>query len=274
MTYSTVREEPYAGVTLRLLKSKTGEHRGIILKKGGGLLGPFGGDGPDEIWDRLKREVLKADRAYVGFNGARTRFLRFFPQGFADAGYLRDERDYKLAAKAQLDTVAPVEEAAQGRGFGPAVLAAFQHTNLLSPFEKMKLPPLLRGPSANGFVRAAASFAQGEGLPAPQEMSKLAQPHDCAKWAVLTYLPFMWRPDIHMFLKPTVTQEFAARVGHPFAHTYTPDLDIAIYDSLLDLVARTEDELAALGPRDRIDVQSFIWVVGAYNEEERPTGPG
>lgn len=33
MTYSTVREEPYAGVTLRLLKSKTGEHRGIILKR-------------------------------------------------------------------------------------------------------------------------------------------------------------------------------------------------------------------------------------------------
>jgi hypothetical protein len=273
MTYSTVREEPYAGVTLRLLKSKTGEHRGIILKKGGGLLGPFGGDGPDEIWERLKQEVLKAGRAYVGFDGARARFLRFFPQGFADSGYLREERDYKLAAKAQLDAAAPVEEAAQGRGFGLAVLAAFQHTNLLSPFEKMKLPPLLRGPSADGFVRAAASFAQGEGLPALQEMRKLAQPHDCAKWAVLTYLPFMWRPDIHMFLKPTVTQEFAARVGHPFAHTYAPDLDIAIYDSLLDLVARTEDELAALGPRDRIDVQSFIWVVGAYNEEELPAAP-
>lgn len=38
MTYGTIREEPYAGVTLRLLKSKTGEYRGIILKKGGGIL--------------------------------------------------------------------------------------------------------------------------------------------------------------------------------------------------------------------------------------------
>lgn len=34
MTYSTVREEAYASVTLRLLKSKTGACRGIILKKG------------------------------------------------------------------------------------------------------------------------------------------------------------------------------------------------------------------------------------------------
>ena len=270
MTYNTIREEPYAGVTLRLLKSKTSEHRGIILRKGGGILGPFGGDDPDELWGRLKQEVLKAGRAYVGFDGARARFLHFFPQGFADTGYLRDERDYKLAAKAQLDAAAPVQEAAQGSGFGPAALAAFQHTNLLSPFEKMKLPPLLRGPSADGFVRAAASFALGAGLPALQEMRKLAQPHECAKWAVLTYLPFLWRPDIHMFLKPTVTQEFASRVGHPFAHAYAPDLDIAVYDSLLDLVARTEAELAPLGPRDRIDVQSFIWVVGAYDEADAP----
>lgn len=43
MTYGTIREEPYAGATLRLLKSKTGEYRGIIVRKGGGILGPFGG---------------------------------------------------------------------------------------------------------------------------------------------------------------------------------------------------------------------------------------
>lgn len=138
----------------------------------------------------------------------------------------------------------------------------------------MKLPPILRGHSADSFVRAAASFAQGAGLPALQEMRRLAQPHDCAKWAVLTYLPFLWRPDIHIFLKPAVTQEFAARVGHPFAHTYAPDLDIAVDNSLLDLAARTEAELAPLGLRDRIDVQSFIWVVGAYNEEEPSPASG
>lgn len=144
------------------------------------MLGPFGGDSPDEVWERLKQEVLKADRAYVGFEGARARFLRFFPQGFADAGYLRDERDYKLAARDQLNSAAPVEEAAQGSGFGPAVLAAFQHTNPLSPFEKMKLPPLLRGASADGFVRAAASFAQGRAA----QLSR-----KCASWPNLMTAP-------------------------------------------------------------------------------------
>jgi hypothetical protein len=32
-------------------------------------------------------------------------------------------------------------------------------------------------------------------------------------------------------------------------------------------VAKTTSELADLKPRDQIDVQSFIWVIGAYKEE-------
>jgi hypothetical protein len=91
---------------------------------------------------------------------------------------------------------------------------------------------------------------------------------------VLTYLPFLWRPDVHMFLKPTITQEFAARVGHGFARDYAPDLDIAVYDSLLDLVARTRAELAPLAPQDGIDVQGFMWVVGAYDETDTTPAPG
>jgi len=39
---------------------------------------------------------------------------------------------------------------------------------------------------------------------------------------------------------------------------------MAVYDSLLDLIARTEQEIADLHPRDRIDVQSFIWAIGDY----------
>ena len=67
-----------------------------------------------------------------------------------------------------------------------------------------------------------------------------------------------------MFLKPEVTQDFAARVGHPFADAYTPRLEFPVYAALQDLTDRTAAELADLGPRDRIDVQSFIWIVGAY----------
>ena len=61
------------------------------------------------------------------------------------------------------------------------------------------------------------------------------------------------------------------RVGHLFATHYEARLDLNVYESLLDLVSKTATELAELKPRDHIDVQSFIWVVGDYKEEsERP----
>jgi len=149
----------------------------------------------------------------------------------------------------------------------------FRATNLLSPFEKTRLQKLLRGKSADAFVRAAAQFTLGAGTPALLYMERALRPHDNAKWTVVTYLPFLWRPQVHMFLKPEVTQDFAARVGHRFRFDYAPRLDIGVYDSLLDLARQTEQELAELHPRDRIDVQSFIWVVGAYNETDVPQKP-
>ncbi|HZZ61227.1 MAG TPA: hypothetical protein VFE63_08645, partial [Roseiarcus sp.] len=48
------------------------------------------------------------------------------------------------------------------------------------------------------------------------------------------------------------TKDFAARVGHSFAHKYQAKLVPEVYQSLLDLVAKTEKEIADLEPRDRI----------------------
>lgn len=50
-------------------------------------------------------------------------------------------------------------------------------------------------------------------------------------------------------------------------------MSLDVYHSLLDLAARTEKELGDPAPRDRIDVQSFIWVVGDYNDETEAPNP-
>ena len=160
-----------------------------------------------------------------------------------------------------------MKERINGNGFGEAVATVFRDTNLLDPqFEVGRVTELLRSPSADAFIHAAARFTLGGGSSALAEMASLAKPHECAKWTAITYLPFLWRPETHMFLKPAVTRDFAARVGHSFFDDYKPELDMAVYQSLLDLAARTEAELTELAPQDRIDVQSFIWVVGKYDE--------
>lgn len=104
------------------------------------------------------------------------------------------------------------------------------------------------------------------------EMERALKADDNAKWTVVTYLPFLWRPENHMFLKPKVTQDFAARVGHRFASDYEPRLRVPVYESLLDLAAKTADELHELQPRDRIDVQRVIGV--DKDEPEKPMPPG
>jgi hypothetical protein len=261
----TVRTGKVGKIGLRLAKK---DHRFFGLANGKILTE---GDDADDVWRRLHDEAGKGNSKYFGFDGARNRFLHFFPNGFHSAGYEDGERNYKIAAKSKLGSTVPVETAATGGGFGEAILSVFRATNLLYPVEKSRLQDLLRGPDADVFIQAAAKFTLGEKKTALSEMESSLKPHDNAKWTVVTYLPFLWRPEEHMFLKPEVTKDFAERVGHPFAFHYEPRLDIAVYDSLLDLASKTANELADMGPRDRIDVQSFIWVVGDYNDEtERP----
>ncbi|MXX88197.1 MAG: hypothetical protein F4213_16760 [Boseongicola sp. SB0677_bin_26] len=232
-------------------------------------------DGPDadDVWRQLHDDAGKADPKYFGHSGARSRFLKFFPNGFHSDGFLSQEREYKLAAKKRLDANAPLTAALSGSGFGEAVLSAFHATNMLSPFEKTRVAGMVRGPDADAFVQAAAGFALDGTKAALLELERVLKAQDCAKWTVATYLPFLWRPETHMYLKPEATKEFAVRVGHPLASLYQAQLDVDVYASLLDLVDRTANELSDLAPRDRIDIQSFIWVVGDYREDREGVYP-
>jgi len=267
----TIREAKLGKIELRLVE-KDGRYFGVANGPNGYRVQVEGGTA-DEAWRLLHDEAGKGSANYFGFDGARARLLHFFPNGFHSAGYEDEERNYKVKAKTALDRGAPVEAAASGSGYGEPVLAAFRATNMLFRVEKARLQEAMRGPNADRFIRAAARFALGEGASALAEMEAALRPHEIAKWIVVTYLPFLWRPDAHMFLKPEVTKDFAERVGHTYAARYEPRLDIGVYDSLLDLAARTETEIAELEPRDRIDLQSFIWVVGDYKEGQQEPRP-
>jgi hypothetical protein len=261
----TIRTGNVDKLTLRLVE-KDGAFIGLIFAQDGARKAQIEGEVADDVWRRLHDEASKANPKYFGFDGARARFLRFFPNGFQSEGFASGERNYKVDAKSKLDLGVPLADAVKGSGFGEAVLSVFRATNLLSPFETARLQHVLRGPDADAFIRAAACFAMGEKA-ALADMNRALKPHESSKWTVVTYLPFLWRPETHMFLKPEATKDFAARVGHRFASDYEPRLDIRVYDSLLDLAAVTATEVAELQPRDRIDVQSFIWVVGNYQDE-------
>ncbi|MGY2733599.1 hypothetical protein [Sphingomonas sp. UYP23] len=259
-----IREGTAGKATLRLLA--TGKDYAGIINRDGKTVFQMRGEDADAVWAALQGELAQSGPNWFGWAGARERFLHWFAGGFQSPAYLADERNYKLLAKEQLDATTQVDEAATGSGHGEAVLAAFRRTNLLYPVEKTRLQGLLRGPDADAFVRAAARFALGERKSGLAAMERLLRPHDNAKWTVVTYLPFLWKPEENIFLKPEVTKDFAARVQHPLEHDYVPELQLGGYESLLDLAGQIRRSFGDLEPRDMIDVQSVIWVVGDYRD--------
>jgi hypothetical protein len=164
---------------------------------------------------------------------------------------------------------APLEQALEAT---PAIALACRKglaTNLLSRFEAARLNEILGSNEGPTFVRAAASFAIDPSQQSLDAMEKAILPHGRGSWPLVTYLPYFWAPESQMFLKPEATKDFAVRVGHHFARAYESTLHFDVYAALLDLARWTEEEIQELKPRDRIDVQSFIWVVGDYTDADR-----
>src|SRR5262249_18480991 len=153
---------------------------GVIFDVDGVRKAQIEGTDADDVWRRLHDEAGKKNPKYFGFDGARARFLRFFPNGFYSAEYGEGERDYTVDAKTKLDATMPLERALNGAGLGEAVLSVFRSTNLLSSFEMIRIQDVLRGPAADAFIRAAAKFTMGETKPALAAMERVLRPHDSA----------------------------------------------------------------------------------------------
>jgi len=265
VTITTIYNETIGKVLIRLVQTPKG--LAAVAVKDGTRTEPIYGDDAEELLSQVRREIAQINPDYFGFDGAQARFLKLFPGGFDDPEFDREERDYKVAASAALSDAVPLEKArAADAEVCKALVKIFGRTNLLSSFEQIRIRNVLLGPHGPAFARAAAQFTDGDLAGGLAGMEVALKAHGPASWPLVTYLPFLWRPNDHMYLKPQVTRDFADRVGHPFAQAYSAGLKPAVYKSLMELVTQTEAEISDLQPRDYIDIQSFIWVVGAYEE--------
>jgi hypothetical protein len=76
---------------------------------------------------------------------------------------------------------------------------------------------------------------------------------------------FIAQPDTHIFLKPTVTRLAATEYGFDFLYRSKPSRET--YSNLLAFADEIRRDLRDLRPRDLIDIQSFIWVLGSDEYE-------
>ena len=88
---------------------------------------------------------------------------------------------------------------------------------------------------------------------------------DNVTWPLMTIFPFIAFPESQIFIKPEVTKKAAEVFGVEI--NYRPIPNWLTYLCIQELVKKIFDKLRRdgienLNPRDMIDVQSFIWVIG------------
>ena len=202
-------------------------------------------------------------------------FTRFFPRGFKDPKYLAWERSYKLQAHEQWQESLNknrFRKLLKDGGFQEIAAAAIRiesRTNLLFSFEKMALRDAVRsGPGGRTFAEGIFELLHGRGNMAskfdrwcdavgtlPRRQTRvLTHP-------IVTVFPYIADPASHIFLKPNVTKEAARLYGFDFKYESTPSWKV--YSQLVDFAKLIGNDLKSKEPRDMIDIQSFIWVIGS-----------
>ena len=111
MVNKTIRSKRLGNTRIRLVKQSDQSFVGIVILEDRIVKKIHGSQGEteDEVWSRLKNAAQNSSPSFFGYDGARARFLSYFPNGFEDERYLEMERNYKSEAKSMLDDLIPVE---------------------------------------------------------------------------------------------------------------------------------------------------------------------
>lgn len=207
----------------------------------------------------------------------RRRFLRIFPGGFRDETYLDWERDYKWESHERWEAALGRREFCRllrAREFGEIAARALRveqqsrHSMLFS-FEKMALRDALKSPrGAQDFAKGLFEFLYGTDLPdtrfetwvevvgaLPRKQTRVLT------WPVVTVFGFLAQPRVHLFMKPNTIRAAAEAYGFPLRYASRPSWNT--YESFLRFAETIRADLKDLKPRDMIDLQSFMWVLGS-----------
>lgn len=140
---------------------------------------------------------------------------------------------------------------------------------MIFSFEKMALRDGVKSPGgAERFARGLYEYLHGSGSTEQRftawvdAVSSLPRKQTrVLTWPLVTVFGLIAKPRTHIFLKPTVTKLAAEAYGFDFEYESRPNWQT--YRSLLDFARRVRAHTQDLGPRDMIDIQSFMWVQGS-----------
>jgi 5-methylcytosine-specific restriction enzyme B len=243
------------------------------------------GDTPSasSMVDRLARAVASTQQPGSAIAYDRTaldRLIAIFKQrfsSFTSQEYLDSERIYKLmAAERMHELIGPevlhgyidqgnFEEARSAiakscQGSFKISATIRQSNNLLNQWD---MHMVLDAP-AEPLARRLYDMLYGDG-PFAERFEALADVLSQKKrgvWQPATYFLMLHDPAKYIFIKPAQFQFFLKSVGIDEQWPTKPNA--AAYARYLDVAQQLLSDLAPLGARDLIDVQSFLWSVAYY----------
>ena len=205
----------------------------------------------------------------------RKKFLHYFPKGFADKKYYDWERGYKWEAHLKWEEVlnenafSQLIEEKKFEFIANAAIKIETKTNLLFSFEKMAIRDGVKDKgAAKDFALGLYNYVYGhEGIKDRFEafadtLSGLPRKQTRVKtWPLQTVFGFIGKPSEHIFVKPTVTKRAAVRYNIEIPYASAPNFNT--YKAVLDFAEHIRKDNKDLMPKDFIDLQSFIWVMGS-----------
>lgn len=222
------------------------------------------------LLDNLIETSEIASDCFVSAAMAIERFVKIYPDGFEDPGFIKAARDANLRGHKFCTNLLGQEELSRlvEDGSFAAVCDRARHVeltaNLLTKSERKMLHDALEMPACQKlFATALVDLLYGE------ESEEARFKHflrtlgilHLNKWPFATLFSFIRHPQQHAFVKPTATQNAARALC--WRINYKPEPNWKTYDAVLRLYGYIRANLLEEGmmPRDLIDVQSFIWSV-------------
>lgn len=203
------------------------------------------------------------------------KFLYYFKNGYKDEKFINWERAYKFDAHMQFQQLLNKEnfrhllDAKQYETIARYAAQTESKTNLLFSFEKMALRDAVKTMhGARDFANGLFNYLYGE----ESVKERFEQFVDIVAilprrqtrvltWPLVTVFGFIANPADFIFFKPIVTKAAAKKYHFDLQYRSAPNWET--YSSLLNFAALIKEDTKMYKPRDYIDLQSFIWVLGS-----------
>lgn len=227
-----------------------------------------GTDSSHGALDNLK--TSSTDIKYQRFSKLTENFLEAYPDGFGNEKFASVEHAQKEKAHSLACDLLPKErfsellEAADYTEISSRILKILGASSLILPNERLAIKNALNEERSQiMFSKAlfALTYSDGPMKDHFERFAKVLGLMGAGKWTIATYFLFVFDPKKHLFIKPKLLQQTADICR--FELNYKAQPNWQTYESVLSFADYISTELAALEPKDMLDINAFIWHTAA-----------